>query len=77
MIIDGQQVGFLAGQGKVSAIPISKGQHRITFRAADGSGITDMDEMTFHVGDRDLYGEFYLHRGAFKAEYRFELRECV
>ena len=77
VIIDGQQVGFLAGQGKASAIPVSKGPHRITFRVADGSGITDMDEMTFHVGDHDLYGEFYLHRGAFKAEYRFELRECV
>ena len=77
VILDGQQVGTLAGQGKVSAIPVSQGLHKIIFRMVDGSGITDMDEMTFRVGDYDWYGEFGLHRGAFKAEYRFEMRECT
>lgn len=77
VILDGQQVGILAGQGKTSAIPVSRGLHKITFRAVDGSGIVDMDEKTFRVGDCDWYGEFGLHRGAFKAEYRFEMRECI
>lgn len=77
VILDGQQVGILAGQGKTSAIPVSQGLHKITFRAVDGSGITDMDEMTFRVGDYDWYGEFWLRRGAFKAEYQFEMRECI
>ena len=77
VVLDGQQVGILAGQGKTLAIPVSQGVHKITFRAADGSGITDTNEMTFRVGDHDWYGEFWLHRGALKAEYRFEMRECV
>lgn len=77
VILDGQQVGILAGQGNVTAIPVSLGTHRISFRAVDGSGITDMEEMTFSVGDHDWYGEFWLRRGAFKAEYRFEMKECV
>ena len=77
VILDGEQVGILAGQGKTSAIPVSQGLHTITFRAVDGSGVTDMDEMTFCVGDHDWYGEFWLHRGAFKAEYRFEMREGI
>lgn len=77
VIIDGNQVGVLAGQGKVSAIPVSQGMHTISFRAVDGSGLTKMNEMTFNVTDHDWYGEFWLRRGAFKAEYRFEMRECI
>ena len=77
VIIDGQQVGILAGQGKTSVIPVSQGLHKISFRMVDGSGVTDMDEMTFRVADHDWYGEFWLKRGAIKAEYRFEMRECV
>lgn len=77
VIIDGQQCATLENLGKETVIPISQGTHRIFIRVASAAGITDMDELTFHVKDHDWYGEFWLHRGAFKASYKFDLQELL
>ena len=77
VIIDGQQCAILENPGKETVIPISQGTHRIFIRVASASGITDMDELTFQVKDHDWYGEFRLHRGAFKASYKFDFQELL
>lgn len=77
VIIDGQQCAILENPGKETVIPISAGTHKVFIRVASAAGITDMDELTFRVNDRDWYGEFWLHRGAFKATYKFDLKELL
>jgi len=77
VIIDGQQCAILENPGKETVIPISAGTHKVFIRVASAAGITDMDELTFCVNDRDWYGEFWLHRGAFKATYKFDLKELL
>ena len=76
VIIDGNPVK-LNGQGKTTVIPISQGVHDVVLRVADGTGVKDIGQVTISVGNFDWEGKFWLHRGAFKAAYRFEAREMA
>lgn len=76
VIIDGNPVK-LNGQGKTTTIPISQGVHNIALRVSDSTGVKDIGQATISVGNYDWEGKFWLHRGAFKAAYRFEAKEMV
>jgi len=77
VIIDGQTVVPLNGQGKTTVIPIPVGVHTIAIRVADGTGVSDIGQATINIGNFDWEGNFWLHRGAFKASYRFEAKEII
>ena len=76
VIIDGNPVN-LNSQGKTTTIPISQGVHNIVLRVSDATGVKDIGQATISVGNYDWEGKFWLHRGAFKAAYRFEAKEMV
>ena len=73
VLIDGEQVAILEGQGQVTSIPVEEGVHTVMIRVASAAGITDLDPVQFVMGKHDWYGEFYLHRGAFKAAYKYKM----
>lgn len=77
VIIDGQTVVPLNGQGKTTTVPLPKGVHNIALRVADATGTKDIGQATISVGNFDWEGKFWLHRGAFKSSYRFEAKEMA
>lgn len=73
--LDGEPCAVLKNTGSTVQIPISQGEHKIAFQIVTTAGRDEMDPMTFRVGDRDLNGEFSLHRGAFRVYKKFDMWE--
>lgn len=73
--LDGEPCAMLKNTGSTVQIPISQGEHEIAFQVFTTAGRDAVEPMTFHVGDRDLNGEFSLHRGAFRVSKKFEIWE--
>lgn len=72
--LDGEPCAVLKGTGSTAEIPVSQGEHEIAFRIATAQ-LDELGPMTFRVDDKDWNGVLYLQRGAFRANYKFEMWE--
>ncbi len=73
--LDGEQCAMLEKSGCTVEIPISQGEHALSFRIASANGLEELTTQPFRVENQDLMGVFYLQRRAFDAVWKFDLKE--
>lgn len=73
--LDGEACAVLKNTGSTAEVPVAQGEHEISFRIATAAGTDALGPVRFCVGDRDWNGVFYLHRGAFRVDQKFDMWE--
>ncbi len=66
--LDGELCAVLSSHGE-ACVPISEGVHTVSVRL----GTQVLENLSFSVGNRDVLGVLYLKRGAFAAQFVFEV----